>query len=177
MTNNTDIRLLCDRECIRDVLRRYVRGVDRKDWDLVRGAFHPDAFDDHGPYKGGVDGFLTMVQERHRAISQSIHMVTDSFIEFADEANALVESSYLVYQTVHSEPAGRDVEEHDVIGRYVDHFRLVEGEWRIQHRIVVVEQFRVARRDGIRAVPTGWRTAERDGGDVVQRERVRLVTG
>lgn len=177
MTDSADLRWLRDRECIRDVLRRYARGVDRKDWDLVRGAFHPDAFDDHGPYKGGVDGFLAMVQERHRAISQSIHMVTDSFIEFADEANALVESSYLVYQTVHSEPGACDVEEHDVIGRYVDHFRLAEGEWRIQHRTVVVEQFRVARREGIREVPAGWRTAERDGGDVVQRERARLAIG
>lgn len=175
MTDNADIRWLRDRERIRDVLRRYVRGVDRKDWELVRGAFHADAFDDHGPYKGDVEGFLAMVRERHRAVSQSIHMITDSFIEFADEANALVESPFLVYQTVDPEAEGGDVEEHDVIGRYVDHFRLAEGEWRIQHRTVVVEQFRVARRAGIRAVPPGWRMAERGGGDIVERARARLA--
>ena len=47
-----------DRREIEDCLLRYVRGVDRKNWELVRAAYHPDAHDDHGNYQGGIDGFI-----------------------------------------------------------------------------------------------------------------------
>ncbi|MEY3566868.1 MAG: hypothetical protein RLZ19_882, partial [Actinomycetota bacterium] len=40
------------REHIRDVVYRYARGVDRRDFDLVRSCYHPDATDDHGPFTG-----------------------------------------------------------------------------------------------------------------------------
>ena len=47
-----------DRHEIEACLLRYTRGVDRKDWDLVRSAYHTDAHDNHGNYKGGIDGFI-----------------------------------------------------------------------------------------------------------------------
>ena len=50
---------LIDREQIRDVIYRYARGVDRRDYELVRSCYHPNATDDHGSYKGDVDGFIT----------------------------------------------------------------------------------------------------------------------
>ena len=49
-----DLRLR-DRHEIQECLFRYVRGVDRRNWDLVRSAYHPDAYDDHGNYKGNID--------------------------------------------------------------------------------------------------------------------------
>src|SRR5215210_6467344 len=66
-----DIRRLIDRAGIQDLMARYARSVDRRDWDAVRSTFHPDAHDDHGDYKGDVDGFITWVSERHAKISQS----------------------------------------------------------------------------------------------------------
>lgn len=47
-----------DRREIEDCQLRYVRGVDRKGWDLVRAAYHTEAHDGHGNYKGGIDGFV-----------------------------------------------------------------------------------------------------------------------
>ena len=43
---------LIAREQIRDVVYRYARGVDRRDFALVRGCYHPDATDDHGRFVG-----------------------------------------------------------------------------------------------------------------------------
>ena len=42
---------LLDREAIREAMGRYCRGIDRLDVDLIRSAYHEDAFDDHGPFK------------------------------------------------------------------------------------------------------------------------------
>ena len=51
-------KLLAESE-IRDVIFRYCRGVDRKDFALVRSAFHDDATLDYSPFfKGDVNQFL-----------------------------------------------------------------------------------------------------------------------
>ena len=45
MTQAEMIRRLADRQAIEDTIARYARGVDRRDWDLVRSTYHPDATD------------------------------------------------------------------------------------------------------------------------------------
>ena len=51
--NVTDARLE-DRFQIEQVMRRWARAVDRRDWALVREVFHPGAIDDHGMYKAAL---------------------------------------------------------------------------------------------------------------------------
>ncbi|MSW28497.1 MAG: nuclear transport factor 2 family protein, partial [Actinobacteria bacterium] len=70
---NDELRSLVERQKICDVLARYARGVDRREWNLVSDAYHPDAFDDHGGYKGGVPGLLEWLERRHATIEQSMH--------------------------------------------------------------------------------------------------------
>jgi len=38
---------LVARNAITEVLYRYCRGVDRRDWELLRSCYHPEAQDDH----------------------------------------------------------------------------------------------------------------------------------
>lgn len=52
------LRALLDQSEIRDVHLRYCRGVDRCDWDLVRSCYYAEAIDEHGFYRGGIDGFI-----------------------------------------------------------------------------------------------------------------------
>jgi hypothetical protein len=52
---------LLDREAIREVMARYCRGIDRLDVELIKSAYHPDAFDDHGPFKGLRDDFVEWI--------------------------------------------------------------------------------------------------------------------
>ena len=42
---------------IRDALMRYSRGIDLLDLELVKSAYHPDAYDDHGTFKGNAFEF------------------------------------------------------------------------------------------------------------------------
>ena len=54
-----------------EVINRYARGFDRKDWDLVRTCFHSDAVDDHGSTVGRAEDFVAFMRLRHRANCRS----------------------------------------------------------------------------------------------------------
>ena len=57
------------------VMNRWCRAVDRCDWEAIRDVFHPDGHDDHGIYKGDVDGLIAWLSERHKTISRSMHLM------------------------------------------------------------------------------------------------------
>jgi SnoaL-like domain len=91
---------LLDRIAIHDLIARYASAVDRRDWARVRDTFHPDAHDDHGEYKGDVDGFIAWVSKRHAEIPQSMHFLGNCLIEFASADVALVETYFVAKQTI-----------------------------------------------------------------------------
>lgn len=97
------IHELLEREKIRDALQRYARGVDRRDWELVGDAYHPDAHDDHGGYKGGVPGLLEWLERRHALIEQSMHFLGNCIIDFLSETTAVAETYCVVYQRLGDE--------------------------------------------------------------------------
>src|SRR6476469_3704734 len=43
---------VADRACVREVLERYCRGLDRCDMNLLQSVYWPDSTDDHGIWKG-----------------------------------------------------------------------------------------------------------------------------
>ena len=178
---------LTDRMAIQDCLFRYVRGVDRKDWELVRSAYHPDAYDDHGNYKGGIDGFIESLITRHATIEQSMHVVGNIVIEFDGPDGALLEAYFITHQRLspaagdarsaylRGAPIGPDeAVETEVVGRYVDRMTRRDGAWRIAHRTVVFEVVR-----GQAAPPGGglrdnWVIGRRDGNDRIEVARREL---
>lgn len=130
---------LHDIHAIEQNLYRYARGVDRKDWALVRSAYHPDAYDNHGSYKGDIDGFIESLQTRHATIERSIHLISNVVVEFIDDASALVESYFTAHQRIAAGVAGDTAVDNQSIGRYLDHVTLRQGQWRIQRRDVVFD--------------------------------------
>ncbi len=159
--NNTPARH-ADVTAIEQALYLYARGVDRRDWELVRSAYHPDAIDNHGNYKGPIDGFVSSLILRHAHIVQSLHVISNVLVEFNAPDSALVESYFTAYQRL-SPTAGAsrqtylngeratdtDSVDNEAIGRYVDHFTRREGQWRIQRRDVLFDLYRsrIAQRD------------------------------
>ena len=63
MTNDGELRdrvaRLEDREEIRECMMRYARGMDRRDREVLRSAYHDGAVDDHVGFIGEVDDFIT----------------------------------------------------------------------------------------------------------------------
>src|SRR5882672_11104799 len=94
------LRRLADRVEIHDVLLDYVRGVDRRDWELVRATFFADATDDHADYKGSRDGFIEWVTERHAKIARSTHFLGNCNMKFASDELAVVETNFIAMMTL-----------------------------------------------------------------------------
>lgn len=141
----TDVRALLDRQEIEDALRRYARGVDRGAWQLVRSAYHDDAFDDHGDFKGGVEALIEWLERRFANVDNSVHLLGNCVIEAAGDGRALVETYFVSSRLVTPPAAERpDLGPDDALcrqawGRYLDHFERREGAWRIAQRRVVLE--------------------------------------
>lgn len=189
MTNERLARLY-DRIEIQELLYRYARGVDRKDWDAVRAVYHPDAFDDHGNYKGDIDGFIASLQQRHAHIEQSMHVIANCIIEFDTPDSALVESYFITYQRILPsagdaranyflrEPLADDeAVQGQAIGRYADRVTRRDGVWRIEKRAVIYEVYR-----GMPTIPGGrlrdnWTISSRDGRDPLELLRIEIGLG
>ena len=83
---------------IEEVIFRYARGVDRRDWDAVSACFHPDAIDQHGEFTGTPPEFIEWVRKRHANVPFSMHFVGNCLIEFMDDRRAVVETYFIAMQ-------------------------------------------------------------------------------
>lgn len=177
---NATAARLEDRFLIEQVLRRWARAVDRRDWALVRGVFHPGAVDDHGMYKGGIDGLIDWLEARHQCITMSMHVLGNIYIEFSGADTAVCESYVVAYQRYDAPPGadrshilaalGQDA---DLSGlpidammpaRYVDQFENRDGAWRITRRTTVFEGRYLLNGDNA-ALDPAWTVGQRDFSD------------
>jgi ketosteroid isomerase-like protein len=118
------------RTAIEDCLKRFARAVDRQDWKAAREAYHDDAFDDHGFFKGPPDAFLAHIARLHEQQDHSMHFNTNVLIEFQARNRAFVETYVLVLQRF----GDRRV---TASARYLDRFEQRAGVWRVAHRTLV----------------------------------------
>lgn len=127
------------REAIRAVLAAYARGVDRRDWDLVRRCYHPGATDHHGVVVGTVDD---LVEHMAAALpyAGTAHYELDARIELEDDV-AYVESSSIAF---HWHAPGTDGRDLWMAVRYLDRFECRDGDWRIANRRTVLDWAREA---------------------------------
>jgi len=124
------LQQLLDREAIREVMTRYCRGVDRRDDDLIRAAYHPDAFDDHGNFTGSREAVVTKV--RNSTVTASMHHIGNVDIELDGDV-AWVETYFVAYAS--HEIDGRTYDSARG-GRYLDRFERRDGRWAVARRKV-----------------------------------------
>lgn len=130
MTLSTDSPARCE---IRDVLARYVRGVDRLDVELIRGCYHPDAYEVHRIFNGNAHEFATW---RVRQTFRSHHVLSESAIRF-DGDRAFVETPHIAVVHVDiATPEATGIIEARSSGWYLDLFTREREQWLIKHRHV-----------------------------------------
>ena len=128
-----------DREKIRDCLARLARGEDRRDAQLIRGCYWPDATDDHGIFKGTFEEYLAWVVPGSSVIPVTLHTLAQSLIDLK-ETRALVETHLTSYHRIDLGTApARDLV---IGGRYLDRMEKRGSEWRIAHRIMMYDWLR-----------------------------------
>jgi hypothetical protein len=171
------LQRLIDKDEIRDLMSRYARGVDRADWDAVRATYHDDAYDDHGDYKGGLDGFIAFAKSRTGGATQVMHFLGECLIEFAGPDVAIAETYFFTAHTLGPEAQrqyGASADGGPVqlshYGRYADRLERRAGVWRIAHRIVIFETTRLSLGE-VPPIKPDWATHRRDRTDPIFRLR------
>jgi hypothetical protein len=157
-TEVTALRRLLDRQAIVDCIHRYARGVDRRDEELLRSAYHRDAVEDHGAYIGPVDGLVPFLDQVHAPFAASQRYVTNVSVDI-DGDTAHAESYWLCVLR----PESPD----DAMmsgGRYLDRVERREGGWRIARRVVVIDWQGTLR--GFSSGPGAFVSGHRDRSDV-----------
>ena len=155
---------LLARQEIAEVIYRYARGIDRLDFDVVRSCYHPDAYDDHGAFKGSVDEFIEAAASWLPRWTATQHFMGNMLIE-VDGDRARAETYAVAYhRREDDEGNGKD----DIMGiRYVDRFERRDGDWRIAHRVVVNEWRRVDPVAGARGRGVVGEWGRRDASDAL----------
>jgi hypothetical protein len=154
---------------IKDVHLRYCRANDRRDEDLMRSCFHPDAVIElHKPLN--VDAFIALGR-----VVLSKYMVT-----WHNTGNQLVEvdgdAAWAEHYTISSHRIAADDTgpERDLVasGRYIDRMERRDGEWRIARRIMLVDFTRLDQNPPQES-GFGSRSGERNRNDLSYAMRLR----
>jgi ketosteroid isomerase-like protein len=131
------VRELWDREQIRAALSRYCRGIDRCDPELLLSAYHPDALDDHGVFRGTPTEFAAWAVAGLTSVEQSTtHQLTDVMVEVAGDV-ARSESRFLGAHVEDGLDGSVTVREFH--GRYLDVLTCRDGHWRIAERRTIYD--------------------------------------
>lgn len=126
---------------IEDVLKRFIRGIDRQDWALALSTYHDDAVDEHGFFSGPARAFLAVCERAHEHQNHSMHLMTNILIDFFARDRALVETYCVVFQrfgpgadgVAPGSPGVRKL----ATARYIDRFDERAGVWKVAHRRLV----------------------------------------
>jgi hypothetical protein len=129
---------LMAKDAIADAAKRYCRGIDRCDADLVKSAYHPDAHDDHGTFKGNAWEFADYAAKSLRRYAATMHAITNHSITDVDVSAGTAKGEIYVTAYHLRENDGRKTVD-TWWGRYIDRYECRDGDWRIAHRVCVHE--------------------------------------
>ncbi len=84
---NRRLLWLADRMEIHDALLRYCRGADRRNHKLIASAFHAEATDTHGIFKGEGNEVIAalIVKQVQTNYSRSMHIVQNHLVEISGD--------------------------------------------------------------------------------------------
>lgn len=140
----SQMRALLERAAIRQVIEGYARGVDRGEEALMRAAYWDDASDDHGPFKGAGQDFVTWSLSNTRSRSGKQHFLGQSIIAI-DGCRSSAETYFVYFAEDGRSPLPNVV--NALAGRYVDSLERRGEEWKISDRVVVIDWSTVWRSD------------------------------
>ena len=120
---------------IHDVMMRWCRGANRLDPDLVRSCFHPDAYEDHGPFKGSAIDFSAAYTPPVTAFKSMFHFIGNELVEL--DGDRAAHEAYFVACHRYDDESGREMYL-SFGGRFLQVFERRDGRaWLIARRTVV----------------------------------------
>ena len=129
------VRELWDRDRIARLARTYSRGVDRRDWAMVRSVFADGAMVEGSRATAPVDDYIVQLRPGVEHFGTTMHFMGNQLVE-VDGDRGFVET-YCVAFHWKGQPAGADDPANLVVGvRYHDTVERVGDGWLITHRHV-----------------------------------------
>ncbi|TNE66151.1 MAG: nuclear transport factor 2 family protein [Alphaproteobacteria bacterium] len=127
------VQELLDKKAIEEVLVRYCRGADRGDADLIAGAYHADAIEDHGgTFLGKASDYIAMLRKVLPTAPRMSHAITNMLIELEDDSHATSECYIMTFSRRGEGTA--DGYDSLTMARLIDKFEKRDGQWKISHR-------------------------------------------
>lgn len=128
-----EVRYLRDRQDILDCINRYCRGLDRLDPDLIEGAYHPDAIDNHYDFVGRTAEFVPYAIKVESGLRATHHGISSHNCEIdGDVAHA---ESYVHWFLRRPDGLTATVGS----GRYIDRLERRDGRWAITRRQLLMD--------------------------------------
>jgi hypothetical protein len=128
---------LVAKEEIRELVLLYSRGINRKDFDLLRSLYTHDATDHHGAsFFPTPDEFVSRLREAVPSQERGGLYVCNHLIAVNGDA-AEGEVYALSYHLLPNDDGWRT--EHMLRVRYLDTYRKEDGRWRFAKRTMVVD--------------------------------------
>lgn len=136
----TAVREQDARSQIYDAIMRWARGVDRNDRELIRSAFHPDGWDEHGAFAGSPADFADWVVELH--LTGYLGTTHDMLNHYVELHGSTAKAETCASVALRFEHQGKPYE---IIGRsrFLDDLEERDGVWRILRRQLVLDHSRV----------------------------------
>jgi hypothetical protein len=129
------LRELHDRDQIARVPRRYSRGVDRRDWQLVRSLFTDDAFVVGSRTSAPIEEYLVDLRQGVESFPTTMHFLGNQLVE-VDGDQGFVETYGVAYHWKGA-PAGVDDPGNLIVGvRYQDTMVRTDAGWLVSRRHV-----------------------------------------
>jgi len=138
-----DIEELIAKDKIKTQLAVYCRGVDQRDWSLVRSCFGEHHHHKHGPFEGTLDEFIGFASNTLSNIEVSQHSISNFIITISDDG--LSAHSHANFTAVHRIDASIDEDltfvikgkdtDWTVAGSYADDWVCENGKWLIVKRV------------------------------------------
>jgi len=170
---------LLDKQEIEEVVLRYCRGIDRRDFALVRSCYHDDARDHHGSFSGGVDDYIAWVDKLTARYRFTMHFVANVLIELDPKAgdapaDHAVSEAYGV--SLHRSDDPKPYMNLATGFRYLDRFERRGGAWRIAERTAIGEWSIEVPQDRWWAIPEDHLSGQRDASDTIYRLLAELAS-
>lgn len=157
---------LLDKQEIEEVVLRYCRGIDRRDFELVRGCYHDDARDRHGSFEGGVDEYVAWVDRLTARYRWSMHFVGNVLVEPSTK-NADLAACETYGVSLHRSDDPRPFMNLATGFRYLDRFERRSGVWKIAERTAIGEWSIPIPQEAWWAIPESHLASRRDATDAI----------
>lgn len=126
---------LSDRAELLDLVMRYCRGVDRRDYALIRSLYWDDAVDDHGEmFCGSPDEYVAWLPAVLEPLDCTIHAVSNSLLVIEGDSAEGEHYSYNFHRT-RAEPRQEII----IHGRYLDRYEKRDGVWKFARRTITFD--------------------------------------